>query len=217
MQDETISLPIITISKQNCIEKRNIELCVDYPKHLAVKNISALHLSFAARQRCSNAKVKKMSEISGTTAKPWKQKGSGRARQGSRRSVQFVGGRTCHGPSMANFSYRLPKKVSKSALLDAIKIKLLSGNVAMLEIVGNFNSKTSVISNALKSCGYNNGSAMIVTNSDALRIASKNIKGAIVQSPKSIKIFEVLKSNVVIIDKDSYNSGSILDHFKLMI
>ena len=54
-----------------------------------------------------------MAEISGTTAKPYKQKGTGNARQGSIRSVQFVGGRTCHGPTPRSFDFTLPKKISK--------------------------------------------------------------------------------------------------------
>ena len=56
-----------------------------------------------AARRSGSASTKTMAEISGTTAKPWKQKGTGRARQGSRRSVQFVGGRTCHGPAFGLF------------------------------------------------------------------------------------------------------------------
>ena len=82
-----------------------------------------------ASNRSGSAKIKQMHEISGTTAKPYKQKGTGNARHGSRRSVQFVGGRTCFGPTPRSFSYSLPKKMSQKALQDALKVKFNQGEV----------------------------------------------------------------------------------------
>ena len=79
-----------------------------------------------ASRRSGSAKVKAMSEISGTTAKPWKQKGTGRARQGSRRSVQFVGGRTCHGPTPRSFDFSMPKKIVKKVFFCNIWFELKS-------------------------------------------------------------------------------------------
>ena len=84
-----------------------------------------------AARRSGSAKTKEMSEISGTTAKPWKQKGTGRARQGSRRSVQFVGGRTCHGPTPRSFDFSMPKKIVKVALSDVVKLKLQQQKVIL--------------------------------------------------------------------------------------
>ena len=82
-----------------------------------------------ARNRAGTANTKEMSEISGTTAKPWKQKGTGRARQGSRRSVQFVGGIAGHGPKTRSFDFSIPKKIAKCAIVNAIKNKLIENKI----------------------------------------------------------------------------------------
>ena len=81
-----------------------------------------------SRRRSGSAKIKQMSEISGSTAKPFRQKGTGNARQGSKRSVQMRGGRTCFGPIPRSFDYSLPKKIVKLALVNIIKTKILKGN-----------------------------------------------------------------------------------------
>lgn len=72
-------------------------------------------------KRAASANIKEMSEISGTTKKPYKQKGTGNARQGSKRSVQFVGGRTCHGPKGRAFDFSFPKK-SKGKAVEIVEI-----------------------------------------------------------------------------------------------
>lgn len=99
----------------------------------SMKNLSYVIRWQLARSRNGSAKTKTMAEISGTTAKPWKQKGTGRARQGSRRSVQFVGGRTCHGPMPRSFDFTMPSKIIKLALKDAIKIKLADNSIYLVE------------------------------------------------------------------------------------
>ena len=102
-----------------------------------------------ARRRSGSAKVKTMAEISGTTAKPHKQKGTGRARQGSKRSVQFVGGRTCHGPTVRSFDFAMPKKIVKIALADVLRLKLRENKVALFSDVVS-GVKTSQINSSLK-------------------------------------------------------------------
>ena len=89
----------------------------------SAKSVSYVVRWQLARRRSGSAKTKTMAEISGTTAKPWKQKGTGRARQGSRRSVQFVGGRTCHGPTLRSFDFSMPKKDYLYRLVRRIKVQ----------------------------------------------------------------------------------------------
>jgi len=115
----------------------------------SMKNLSYVIRWQLAKSRSGSAKTKKMDEISGTTAKPWKQKGTGRARQGSRRSVQFVGGRTCHGPSPRSFNFKMPSKIIKLAISDAIKIKISENSLYMIENLSNA-KKTKETSNFFK-------------------------------------------------------------------
>src|SRR3989338_5934479 len=102
-----------------------------------------------ARRRAGTAKVKTMAEISGTTAKPYNQKGTGNARQGSRRSVQFVGGRTCHGPTLRSYDFAMPKKIIKKSLSDAIKMKLKENKFALFADVKADKLKTAEINKIL--------------------------------------------------------------------
>ena len=86
-----------------------------------------------SRRRSGSAKTKTMAEISGTTAKPHKQKGTGSARQGSKRSVQFRGGRTCFGPIPRSFNYTLNKKIIQLAVADAIRLKIKENQVILFK------------------------------------------------------------------------------------
>jgi large subunit ribosomal protein L4 len=160
------------------------------------KNLSYVVRWQLAKSRSGSAKTKKMSEISGTTAKPWKQKGTGRARQGSRRSVQFVGGRTCHGPQPRDFNFSIPKKIIKVALSDAIKIRLSEKSVFVADNI-NSNIKTKDIASIFKKNNILN--ALIISNNDNLVKSSKNIK------------------NVKSINMSNINPNDILNHENIII
>ncbi len=156
-----------------------------------------------ARRRSGSAKIKQMSEISGTTAKPYKQKGTGHARQGSRRSVQFVGGRSCFGPTPKSFDYALPKKIIQKAVIDALKIKFNQKEVILSQ--GSTNeAKTSYVNKALKA---NKISSVLFLydgeqkESQNLVKSVKNIKNTKALDIKAINAYDLLKYNFVILDK----------------
>ena len=107
---KSVSLKVIDFANNKIDSKKFDFPALDIQSAKSVAYVVRWQL---ARRRAGTAKTKTMSEISGTTAKPWKQKGTGRARQGSRRSVQFVGGRTCHGPMPRSFDFTMPKKIIK--------------------------------------------------------------------------------------------------------
>jgi large subunit ribosomal protein L4 len=153
-----------------------------------------------ARRRSGSAKTKTMSEISGTTAKPYKQKGTGRARQGSKRSVQFVGGRTCHGPTPRSFDFAMPKKIASAALSSAIRLKL---NENKFLLISDFcqNIRTSNVSNLLNKNSVT--SALIVhdgSNLDLVKSARniKNVKTIIVDA---LNTYDMMKYDHIIVDE----------------
>jgi large subunit ribosomal protein L4 len=165
-----------------------------------------------ARKRSGSAKVKSMSEISGTTAKPHKQKGTGRARQGSKRSVQFVGGRTCHGPTPRSFDFTMPKKILKIALSDAIKLKLQQDKLATFSDFGS-DVKTSKINSALKS--NNVSSALIIHDgsSEALVKSARNLKNVKVLRDSAVNVYDILNFDHLFIDGKIFESkilGAVL-------
>ena len=161
-----------------------------------------------ARRRSGSAKVKTMAEISGTTAKPHKQKGTGRARQGSKRSVQFVGGRTCHGPTVRSFDFAMPKKIVKIALADVLRLKLRENKVALFSDVAS-GVKTSQINSSLKK--NNVPSALIVyggasENNEVLARSSRNLKNVKALNAVALNVYDILSFDHLIIDNKVFEN-----------
>ncbi len=157
-----------------------------------------------ARNRAGTASTKKMSEISGTTAKPWKQKGTGRARQGSRRSVQFVGGRACHGPNPRSFDFSIPKKIAKCATLDAIKNKIIENKIYTFANITK-NIKTSLIGKILDK--NNIKSALIIYGENKkIELFARNIKNIKTIDCKAINTLDLINYDYLIIDSESFST-----------
>lgn len=152
-----------------------------------------------ARKRSGSAKIKSMAEISGTTAKPYKQKGTGNARQGSKRSVQFVGGRTCHGPTPRSFDFTMPKKISKKALADAIILKLQEGKVTLFNSFGS-DIKTSKVSAILKKNKFSEALIIHDSKDQALVKSARNIKDVKTLDANGINVYDLLNFENVLID-----------------
>ncbi|NBV07008.1 MAG: 50S ribosomal protein L4 [Proteobacteria bacterium] len=164
-----------------------------------------------AKRRSGSAKTKTMAEISGTTAKPYKQKGTGNARQGSKRSVQFVGGRTCHGPTPRSFDFSMPKKIVKIALSDALKLKLKEDKVSLFSNTFGLEIKTSQINSSLKQ--NNLSSALIVfnpasKNNEVLARSARNLKNVKALNVNAINVYDILSFDHLIID------NTILENIK---
>ena len=167
-----------------------------------------------ARKRSGSAKVKQMSEISGTTAKPHKQKGTGHARQGSKRSVQFVGGRSCFGPTPRSFDYSLPKKIIKKAVADTLKFKLLQKQLLLFDLPNASLLKTSQIHKLLIVNKIN--SALFLYDKESedsknLINSVRNIKNAKALDIRAINVYDLLKHNSLILNESLlYNIKKII-------
>src|SRR3990167_8314160 len=127
-----------------------------------------------AKRRSGNHATKGISQISGTTKKPWRQKGTGRARQGSLRSPQFRGGAVIFGPVTRSHSYSLPKKVRQLALKTALSSKAASGALLVVEDLKAGVKKTKDLAKKLENLGLR--SALIIdgfeVNEDFARTAT---------------------------------------------
>ncbi len=162
-----------------------------------------------AKKRSGSAKTKTMAEISGTTAKPYKQKGTGNARQGSKRSVQFVGGRTCHGPTPRSFDFTMPKKVVKVALADVLKLKLKENKVVLFYDDFGSELKTSQINSSLKK--NNVESALIIYNStsknnEVLARSARNLKNVKALNASAINVYDILSFDHLMIDNTIFEN-----------
>lgn len=197
-----LSLKSIDFSTQNITDKQvslNLnEVATDSPKTLAYVLRWQL-----ARRRAGSAKTKTMAEISGTTAKPWKQKGTGRARQGSRRSVQFVGGRTCFGPMPRSFDFSMPKKIATKGVAAAFKAKLADNNCWLFSNSAT-EQKTSKLNLVFKKDGMQ--SALIVFDflspkGISLSRSLRNLKHIKALDYRALNAYDIIKFDKLLVDE----------------
>lgn len=153
-----------------------------------------------AKRRSGNHKTKGMGEVSGTTRKPFKQKGSGNARQGSLRAPQFRTGGVVHGPVVRDHGYSLNKKVRRLGLVSALSQKAAEGRLVILDEVGAL-QKTKDVAAKFKNFGW--GSALIVdavVEENFLR-ASRNIHGLDILPVVGANVYDIVRHEILVITK----------------
>jgi large subunit ribosomal protein L4 len=151
-----------------------------------------------AKRRAGTHKVKGMAEVSGTTKKPYRQKGTGNARQGSLRSPQFRTGGVVHGPVVRSHEYSLNKKVRRLGLISALSQKLVEGKLVVLDAaIGD--GKTRDLARKFKALGWR--SALIVDRlvDDGFLRASRNIPGVDVLPTIGANVYDILRHDVLAI------------------
>jgi large subunit ribosomal protein L4 len=155
-----------------------------------------------ANRRGGNSSTKTRSEVSGGGRKPWRQKGTGRARAGSIRSPLWVGGGVIFGPKPRDYSYFLPKKVRRAALKSALSLKVKEGK---LLIIDNFNLeeiKTKTFVSLLKKLEVDN--ALIVDNDNFnLERSARNLYKVKILRPEGLNVYDILKYEYLLITKHS--------------
>ena len=151
-----------------------------------------------AKRRSGNHKAKNMSEVQGTTKKPYRQKGTGNARQGSLRSPQFRKGGVVHGPVVRSHEYDLPKKVRRLGLISALSQKQAEGKLVVLDVAAGA-TKTKELAAKLKTLGW--GSALIVDRAvdEGFLRASRNIIGLDVLPTVGANVLDILAHDVLAI------------------
>ncbi|MFN7039414.1 MAG: 50S ribosomal protein L4 [Alphaproteobacteria bacterium] len=153
-----------------------------------------------AKKRAGTHKTKGISEISGTTKKPYKQKGTGNARQGSTRSAQFRGGATIFGPVVRSHAYDLPKKVRKLGLKIALSAKLAEGKLIILENIEIEELKTSLLHKNISLFSLKN--VLIIDGdqiNDNFKKASANIVGLDLLPQKGANVYDIVKHDALIL------------------
>jgi large subunit ribosomal protein L4 len=150
-----------------------------------------------AKRRAGTHSTKGMGEVSGTTKKPYKQKGTGNARQGSLRSPQFRTGGRVHGPVVRDHGYDLPKKVRRLGLISALSQKQADGKLVVLDSVAG--EKTRDLARLLTALGWR--SALIVDRAvDAgFARASRNIVGIDVLPTVGANVYDILRHDMLVV------------------
>ena len=163
--------------------------------HAAVKN-------YQANQRQGTQSALTRAEVSGGGIKPWRQKGTGRARAGSTRAPQFTHGGIVFAPKPRDYSYSLNKKEKRAALKSALSDKAANGNIIVVDGLAMEEIKTSVFAKFLNKVGAAK-KAMVITNGVDEKVykSARNIEGVSVTTAEILSTYEIMNANVLVVDK----------------
>jgi large subunit ribosomal protein L4 len=151
-----------------------------------------------AKRRAGTHKVKGMGEVSGTTKKPYRQKGTGNARQGSLRAPQFRTGGAVHGPVVRSHEYSLPKKVRRLGLISALSQKQAEGKLVVLD-AANGATKTAALAKQLKALGWKSALIVDAAVDNGFLLASRNIPHIDVLPTVGANVYDILRHDVLAI------------------
>lgn len=165
--------------------------------HDAVKN-------YLANQRQGTQSAKTRAEVRGGGRKPWRQKGTGRARQGSIRAPHWVGGGVIFAPKPRDYSYELPKKVKRLAMKSALSSKVVDENIIVLDELSMTMPKTKDMVNILKNLSVEKKALIVMDekNDNIIRSAS-NIPGVNTTLVTTLNVYDILKHEKFIVTKEA--------------
>lgn len=166
---------------------------------------------YLANQRMGTSKTKNRGEVHGTTRKVWQQKGTGRARHGSKRAPIFVHGGIAFGPRPRDFSLSLSKKMKTQALFSALSSKFKEKEVKVIEGLDKLEPKTKNVVKTMKNLGLNdNKKILLITpvgdKTSSVYRAARNIEGVNVLSANTLNAYKVLDNKLVILMRDAVDS-----------
>ena len=170
-------------------------------------NKSALHTTvtaYLANQRQGTQSALTRSEVSGGGKKPWRQKGTGRARQGSIRSPQWTHGGIVFAPKPRDYGFKVNKKIRLAAIKSALTEKVNANSIYVIDDIAVAEYKTKTIVEMLKNLGVN-GKAIIVTAAADEKVvrSANNIAGVVTSTATSLNTYELLNHEALVISKDA--------------
>jgi len=195
-----MKLPVITISGQASGE-------VEFADKLLIhdgKGTQAVHdtvTAYMANQRLGTASTKQISEVQGSGKKPWRQKGTGRARAGSFASPLWRGGGVVFGPKPRDYSITVPKKVKALAFRKALSERLLAGDVVVVDELKLSSHKTKEFAGIVAVIGAKNNAPTLLVTDEVdrnLKLASRNLANIQVKPADSVNAYELLRFEKIV-------------------
>ena len=149
--------------------------------------------------------TKTRSEVSGGGRKPWRQKGTGRARQGSIRATQWRGGGIALGPKPRDYSIKMNRKERRLALLSALSYKNKEKAIIVVDNIDLAGSKTKDMLNALKSLEIADKKVLVVMDelTENVILASRNLKNVLLMEPIEINVLDIINADVLLMNKQA--------------
>lgn len=197
-------MPTVPVLDANGKAQQQLELSADV--FVGPVRIPLLHQAVVkelAARRTGTHDTKGRSEVSGGGRKPWKQKGTGRARQGSIRATQWKGGGKPFGPTPRKYDKKMPTEMRRAALREALAAKIASGEVSVVDQLGLTEAKTKSLTSRLKGLGLPEGPTLLVVSerTENLDRAARNLPWLSVETPTHASVYQVLRNDRVLFEK----------------
>ena len=157
-----------------------------------------------ASRRAGSASTKTRSDVSGSTRKLLRQKGTGGARHGSIRAMLYVGGGKAHGPKPRSYAYEPPRKMRQGAIRSALSLKLKEGALTVVDKFELGEIKTKALASVLKALEVDKGSLIVdAVGNEKLRLSIRNLPKASFLPPEGVNLYDVLRHPHLVLTKDA--------------
>lgn len=177
----------------------NDEIFAIEPNENAIYDVVLMH---RASLRQGTHSVKHRGEVSGGGRKPWRQKGTGRARQGSTRSPQWVGGGRAFGPTPRSYAYKLPRKVRRLAIKSALSIKVAENNFIVVDELKFEAPKTKQFQEVLAKLNVDSKVLVVIdSDNDNASLSARNLANVTVVDQNNVSVIDLVNNNKVVITK----------------
>jgi large subunit ribosomal protein L4 len=200
------------IAIKNIAGKDQGELEVKFPLVEDGKGTQAVHdavTAYRAAQRSGTACTKNVGEVAGTNKKPWRQKGTGRARAGSFRSPLWAGGGVVFGPRPRDFAKKISRKTRSLALRKALSERLKAGDVVVVDDLKLNSAKTKEFAGVISALELKGTTLIVSTGGDKnLTLASRNIGNVALATSDSLNTYDVLRPDKLLFTKSAFEKVS---------
>lgn len=197
-------MPSVVMVDQNNKKVKDVELSGVFTSEVRTPLLHSAVVNHLANKRAGTASTKNKALVSGGGKKPWKQKGTGRARAGSSRSPLWRHGGTCFGPMPRDYSYSLPKKAKRAALVDAIASKVAENKLIVIDNLNLAEPKTKLMSALLENLGVQENALVLIKDENKnLTLAARNIPTVKVLRMGNINVYDVLKYRYLLATQDA--------------
>ena len=196
------------IAIKNIEGKQQGELEVKFPLIEDGKGTQAVHdvvVAYQAAQRMGTACTKNVGEVSGSNKKPWKQKGTGRARAGSHQSPLWVGGGVVFGPKPRDFSKKVSKNTRTLALRKALSERLKAGDVVLVDDLKLASPKTKDFVSLMSTLELTGTTLVVSTGADKnLTLAARNIENVALTTSDSLNTYDILRPDKLLFTRSAF-------------
>lgn len=169
-------------------------------------NENLVHLAVVqqlANKRQGTQKAKTRAEVSGGGRKPWRQKGTGHARQGSTRAPQWTGGGVVFAPVPRDYSFKMNRKEKRAALKSALTDKVASSNLIVVDELKFDSIKTKSFAQVMKNLNVGKGLVVVNENDKNVMMSARNLPHVQMALPNTINVYDVMKAGKVVLTKDA--------------